>query len=100
MIRRAADDNIPFRRVTADAGHGSSKSWRYELEQAGIVHVVATTRHDTVVTRHAPDHPLHGLVAGLPRQKRKRRSRGEGAHGPRIHDWARAEVRPWHRPIP
>ncbi|CAL9283334.1 IS701 family transposase ISSav3 [Streptomyces sp. enrichment culture] len=34
---------------------------------------------------------------GLPRQKWKRRSYGEGAHGRRIYDWARVEVRPWHR---
>jgi SRSO17 transposase len=34
---------------------------------------------------------------GLPRQKWKRRSCGEGAHGRRNFDWARVEVRPWHR---
>ncbi|MFE1522079.1 IS701 family transposase, partial [[Kitasatospora] papulosa] len=27
----------------------------------------------------------------------KRRSCGNGAHGPRVYDWARVEVRPWHR---
>ncbi|MFJ7243652.1 IS701 family transposase [Kitasatospora sp. NPDC098652] len=98
MVRRAIDDKIPFRWVTADAGYGCSKGWRYELEQADIFHVVATTSHDTVVTRRAVDHRLHDLVADLPRQKWKRRSCGEGAHGLRIYDWARVEVRPWHRP--
>ncbi|WP_229848729.1 IS701 family transposase, partial [Kitasatospora griseola] len=98
MVRRAVDDGIPFRWLTADAGYGYSKGWRSELEQADVFHVVATTRHDTVVTRRAPDHSLHDLVAGLPRQKWKRRSCGEGAHGPRVYDWARVEVRPWHRP--
>lgn len=98
MVRRAIDDGIPFRRVTADAGYGYSKGWRYELEQADVFHVVATTRHDTVVTRRALDHPLHDLMADLPRQKWKRRSCGEGAHGLRLYDWARVEVRPWHRP--
>ncbi|WP_033255927.1 IS701 family transposase [Kitasatospora phosalacinea] len=98
MVRRAIDDKIPFRWVTADAGYGYSKGWRTELEQADIFHVVATTRHDTVVTRRALDHPLHDLMADLPRQKWKRRSCGEGAHGLRIYDWARVEVRPWHRP--
>ncbi|MGX1894883.1 IS701 family transposase, partial [Streptomyces anulatus] len=29
--------------------------------------------------------------------KWKRRSCGNGAHGPRVYDWARVEVRPWHR---
>lgn len=98
MVRRAVDDEIPFRWVTADAGNGYSKGWRFELEQADIFHVVATTRHDTVVTRRALDYRLHELIADLPRQKWKRRSCGEGAHGLRIYDWARVEVRPWHRP--
>jgi SRSO17 transposase len=98
MVRRAIADQIPFRWVTADAGYGYSKGWRYELEQADVFHVVATTRHDTVVTRRALDHRLHDLVADLPYQKWKRRSCGEGAHGLRIYDWARIEVRPWHRP--
>ncbi|MEV7783767.1 IS701 family transposase [Kitasatospora sp. NPDC088351] len=98
MVRRAIDDRIPFRWVTADAGYGYSKGWRYELEQADVFHVVATTRHDTVVTWRAMDHRLHDLVADLPRQKWKRRSCGDGAHGLRIYDWARIEVRPWHRP--
>ncbi|MFF2658511.1 IS701 family transposase [Kitasatospora sp. NPDC058032] len=98
IARRAIDDGIPFRWMTADAGYGNSKGWRTELEQADVFHVVATTRHDTVVTRWAMDHRLHDLVAGLSRQKWKRRSCGEGAHGLRIYDWARVEVRPGHRP--
>ncbi|MFE1384369.1 IS701 family transposase [Streptomyces sp. NPDC058740] len=98
MVRRAIDDRIPFRWVTADAGYGYSKGRRTELEQADVFHVVATTRHDTVVTRRFMDHPRHDLIADLPRQKWKRRSCGEGAHGLRIYDWARVEVRPWRRP--
>ncbi|MFJ2575202.1 IS701 family transposase [Streptomyces halstedii] len=98
MVRRAITDKIPFRWVTADAGYGYSKGWRSELEQADVFHVMATTRHDTVVTRWAIDHPVSELFPGLPRQKWKRRSCGQGAHGPRVYDWARVEVRPWHRP--
>ncbi|GAA2280765.1 hypothetical protein GCM10010145_61200 [Streptomyces ruber] len=58
---------------------------------------MATTRHDTVVTRWALDHPVHGLFDGLPRQKQKRRTCGDGAHDRRVHDLARAEARTWHR---
>ncbi len=97
MIRPAIRDNIPFGWVTADAAHGFSKGWRSELEQADVFHAMATTRHNTVVTRWAINHPVHDLFPGLPRQKWKRRSCGEGAHGRRIYDWARAEVSPWHR---
>ncbi|MFI6645206.1 IS701 family transposase [Streptomyces sp. NPDC050504] len=97
MVRRAIADRIPFRWVTADAAYGFSKGWRTELERADVFHVMATTRHDTVVTRWAIDHPVHDLFPGLPRQKWKRRSCGDSAHGPRVYDWARVEVRPWHR---
>ncbi|MGX1117396.1 SRSO17 transposase [Streptomyces ambofaciens] len=98
MVRRAIADKVPFRWVTADAAYGFSKGWRSELERADVFHVMATTRHDTVVTRWAIDHPVHDLFNGLARQKWKRRSCGHGAHGQRIYDWARVEVRPWHRP--
>ncbi|MCX5115425.1 IS701 family transposase [Streptomyces sp. NBC_00378] len=98
MVRRAIAGKIPFRWVTADAGYGYSKGWRSELEQADVFHVMATTRHDTVVTRWAIDHPVSDLFPALPRQKWKRRSCGQGSHGPRVYDWARVEVRPWHRP--
>ncbi|MGW7640408.1 IS701 family transposase [Streptomyces decoyicus] len=97
MVRRATAEKIPFRWVTADAAYGFSKGWRTELERADVFHVMATTRHDTVVTRWAMDHPVHDLFNGLPRQKWKRRSCGNGAHGPRVYDWARVEVRPWRR---
>lgn len=97
MVRRAIADKVPFRWVTADAAYGFSKGWRSELERADVFHVMATTRHDTVVTRWAIDHPVHDLFNGLARQKWKRRSCGTGAHGQRIYDWARVEVRPWHR---
>ncbi|MEU4134566.1 IS701 family transposase [Streptomyces wuyuanensis] len=98
MVRRAIAERIPFRWVTADAAYGYSKGWRHELEQADVFHVMATTRHDTVVTRFAIDHPVNDLFHDLPRQKWKRRSCGNGAHGPRVFDWARVEVRPWHQP--
>ncbi len=69
MVRKAIADRIPFRWVTADAAYGFSKGWRFELEQADVFHVMATTRHDTVVTRWSIDHPVHDLFPGLPRQK-------------------------------
>ncbi|MFD4788848.1 hypothetical protein ACFWN1_17680 [Streptomyces sp. NPDC058459] len=34
---------------------------------------MATTRHDTVVTRWAVDHHVHDLFPGLPRHWRRRR---------------------------
>lgn len=98
MVRRAISDRVPFRWVTAAAAYGFSRSWRTGLERADVFHVMATTRHDIVVTRWAIDRPVHDLFAGLPRQKWKRRSCGEDARGWRIYDWARVEVRPRRRP--
>nr|WP_281279970.1 hypothetical protein [Streptomyces hundungensis] len=96
MVRKAIADKIPCGWVTADAAYGFSKGWRFE--QTDVFHVMATTRHETGVTRWALDHPVHDLFTGLARQKWKRRSCGSGARGLRIYDWARVEVRPWHRP--
>jgi hypothetical protein len=64
MVRRAITDRIPFGWVTADAAYGYSKGWRFELKQADVFHVMATTRHDTVVTRWSIDHPVHELFPG------------------------------------
>lgn len=47
----AADEKIPSGWVTADAAHGYGKGRRHELEQTDVFHVMAATRHDTVVTR-------------------------------------------------
>jgi hypothetical protein len=58
---------------------------------------MATTRHETVVTRWSIDHPVYNLFVGLPGQKLKRRSCGAEAHGLQTHDWTRMEVRSWHR---
>ncbi len=98
MVDRAVADKVPFRWLTGDEAYGQSKSWRHRLEQADVFHVMATRCNDTVVTRQRLDHRINELIADLPRQKWKRRSCGDGAHGRRIYDWARAEVRPWHRP--
>lgn len=67
MVRRTIADKIPCGWVTADAGYGYSKGWRSELEQADVFPVMATTRHDTVVTRWAID---HREVAGQGRPSR------------------------------
>uniref|UniRef100_UPI00359F4B5E hypothetical protein n=1 Tax=Streptomyces lunaelactis TaxID=1535768 RepID=UPI00359F4B5E len=97
MRARAYLRTVRRSRPSSRDAYGYSKGWRFELEQADVFHVMATNRHDTVVTRWSIDHPVHELFPALPRQKWKRRSCGEGAHGRRIYDWARVEVRPWHR---
>lgn len=97
MVDQAIADEVPFRWLTGDEAYGQSKSWRHRLEEADVFHVMATRCNETVVTRQRLDHRVDELIASLPRQKWERRSCGAGAHGLRVYDWARAEVRPWHR---
>jgi SRSO17 transposase len=61
MVRRSIVQKIPFRWVAADAAYGYSKGWRSELEHADVFHLMATTRHDAVVTPWAPDCPVQDL---------------------------------------
>ncbi|MFE3739249.1 IS701 family transposase [Streptomyces sp. NPDC059134] len=97
MVWRAITDGVPFLWVTADADYGFSRSWRLELEEADVFHIMATTRHETVVTRWAVDHPVHDLFDELPRDQWERRPYEDEACGRRMADWARVEIRPWHR---
>ncbi|MDT0439515.1 MULTISPECIES: IS701 family transposase [Streptomyces] len=96
MVRRAITDGVPFLWVTAGPAYGFSASWRLELEEADVFHVMATTRHETLVTRWAVDHPVRDLFDELPRDQWERRPYGD-AHGGRTADWARVEIRPRHR---
>jgi hypothetical protein len=97
MVRRAIAERIPFGWVTTDAAYGYSKGGRFELEQADVFHVMANTRHDTVVTRWSIDHPVHELFPGccgrsgsaVPAVKEP--TVGRSSTGPV------SRLRPWHR---
>ncbi|MGX1629403.1 transposase [Streptomyces albidoflavus] len=93
MVRRAADDKIPFRRVTADAGYGYSKSRRHELKQADIFHV-ATTRHDTP----SPGRPwTTRSTTWSPVRPGRSRSDARAARAPTAHG---STTEPASRPAP
>ncbi|WP_422641062.1 IS701 family transposase [Streptomyces formicae] len=98
MVRRAIADRIPFRWVTADAATASPRAGGPSLSRP----VSSTSWPPPDMTPSLPaglsTTPSTTCLPGLPRQKWKRRSCGNGAHGPRVFDWARVEVRPWHRP--
>jgi len=94
MIARAVRAGVPFRWVTADEAYGQVKALRCWLDQRNVFHVLATRRNDTVITMAAADARVDELVAGLPARAWHRRSAGDGAHGPRIYDWARVPIRP------
>lgn len=75
MVRRAIEDRMPFRWARGGA-YGFSKAGGPSWGGRTSSNVMATTRHDTVVTRWAIDHPVHDLFNGLARQKWKRPSCG------------------------
>jgi SRSO17 transposase len=98
MIARAVAAGIPFRWVTGDEAYGQVKYLRCWLEERDIFHVVATKRNDTVPAGNLLDARVDELIAALPARAWQRRSCGDGAHGPRVYDWARVPVRPLHAP--
>lgn len=94
MVQRAMDAGVPFAWVTADEAYGQVKPSRFWLEQRRIAHVMATKVNDTVITTRWGEERVDRLIAALPRQRWKRLSGGQGAHGERIYDWARIAIRP------
>lgn len=98
MLARALAAGVPFRYFTADEAYGQVKGLRVWLETRDVFHVLATKRNDTVVTDGLVDARVDGLIAALPTRAWQRASAGDGAHGPRVYDWARIPIRPMHAP--
>jgi SRSO17 transposase len=98
MIDRAIAGGVPFRWLTGDEAYGQVKYLRSWLEARDVFHVVATRRNDTVVTSTGMDARVDQLIDALPDRAWRRRSCGDGAHGPRVYDWARAPIRPLRAP--
>ncbi|MFI9605047.1 hypothetical protein ACIHCX_35405 [Streptomyces sp. NPDC052043] len=85
---------MPFAWVTADEAYGQVKHTRFWLKQRKIPHVMATKVNDTVITTGWGEERVDRLIATLPRQRWKRISGGQGAHGERTYAWARIAIRP------
>ncbi|WP_201301339.1 IS701 family transposase [Nocardiopsis sp. FR6] len=98
MLKRALASGIPFGWVTADEAYGQVSRLRMWMEQHGIHHVVAVPKSQTVVAMDLRMPRAHQVVAEVPERAWERLNCGDGAHGPRIYDWARADIRPWREP--
>lgn len=94
MLRRLLDAQVPFGWVTADEAYGQATFLRMWLEEHHIAHVLAVRRNDEVSGRDWQRHRVDALIAALPARKWRRISAGAGAHGQRLYDWARVEIRP------
>ncbi|WP_425573579.1 IS701 family transposase, partial [Nocardiopsis rhodophaea] len=95
MLQRAVESGIPFGWVTADEAYGQVSRLRLWMEAHGIRHVVAVPKSQMVITMNLGQERAHRLIAAIPEQAWERLSCGDGAHGPRVYDWARADIRPW-----
>lgn len=98
MLQRVIEAEVPFTWFTADEAFGQAKYLRVWLEERDVFHVVATRCNDDVSARGIGHGRVDTIVAQLPSRAWRRLSCGDGAHGPRVYDWARVPIRPWWAP--
>ncbi|GLY71079.1 transposase [Amycolatopsis taiwanensis] len=91
MLARALDAGVPAAWVTADEAYGGDSKFRRWLEQRRIGYVVAVPSNQTIPAV-ASTSRADTLAAHAPDDAWKRRSCGDGAKGPRMFDWAVAEL--------
>ncbi|MFF8315214.1 IS701 family transposase [Streptomyces lydicus] len=89
MIEAALDAGINLLGVTGDEAHGQDTQLRAELEARGIGYVLAVACSMRVRINHGCTVVRADTIAGrLPATAWQRHSAGNGAKGPRYHDWA------------
>jgi SRSO17 transposase len=98
MIARAVDAGVSFGWATGDEAYGSDTKLRMWLESMDIAHVLAVPKNAMVVSMQLTKVRADRVIAELPAQAWERLSCGDGAHGPRIYDWAVVDIRPLRRP--
>ncbi|KSZ55930.1 endonuclease DDE [Rhodococcus pyridinivorans KG-16] len=94
MIERALDAGVPFGWVTADEAYGQVSRLRMWLESRGVAHVLAVPKSQMVVSMQLRQRRAHAVIAELDESAWQTMSCGDGAHGPRVYDWAAAPIRP------
>ncbi len=60
--------------------------------------MVAVPKSQMVITMQLGQARAQELIAELPEQAWQRLSCADGAHGPRVYDWARTDIRPLREP--
>lgn len=101
MIGRALDAGVPAGWVTGDEVYGQHGGLRATLESRGMPYVLAVPVNQRVIARVETDTGdrvaklrADELARSLPAQAFKKISAGNGAKGPRLYHWARAQIRP------
>ncbi|MDH6283994.1 IS701 family transposase [Prescottella agglutinans] len=94
MIERALDAGVPFGWVTGDEAYGQVGKLRMWLESRGVAHVLAVPKSQMVISMELRQRRAHTVIADVPPTGWQRLSCGDGAHGPRLYDWAVVDIRP------
>jgi SRSO17 transposase len=97
MLERALAAGVPFAWFSADEAYGQNLGLRGWLEEQDIAYVMATRCDDEVASGLHTTTRVDQLIGKLPAGAWRWLSCGDGAHGPRVHDWARVPIR---RPFP
>jgi SRSO17 transposase len=92
MLGRALDAGVPVSWATADEAYGMDYKFRRFLEQRRLNYVVAVPKSQVVGAGLGGEARADTLAAQAPEQAWKRLSCGEGSKGPRLYDWALADV--------
>ena len=93
MIERAVAAGVPFGWFTADEAYGQNPGLRRWLEQQDIAYVMATRCDDEVPAGLHTTTRVDHLIARVRPGAWRRMSCGDGAHGPRVYDWASLPIR-------
>jgi SRSO17 transposase len=93
MLERAVAAGVPFAWFTADEAFGQNPGLRDWLEEQDIAYVMATRNDDEVPAGLRTVSPVKTMIASIRAGAWLRMSCGDGAHGPRVYDWAWTPVR-------
>ncbi|MFF0628852.1 IS701 family transposase [Streptomyces sp. NPDC004296] len=91
LVARTRSSPLPFAWVTADALYGQDGHFRRMLEEAGLGYVVAVPKSQQVKSL-AGCWRIDQLIGDAPDEAWERLSCGDGAKGPRVYDWAGAQL--------
>jgi SRSO17 transposase len=93
MVERAVAAGVPFAWFTADEAYGQNPGLRGWLESRDIAYVMATRRDHEVPSGLHTVTRVDQLIARIRGGAWRRLSCGEGAHGPRVYEWASVPIR-------
>lgn len=93
MIERAVAAGMPFAWFTVDEVFGQNPGLRDWLQEQDIAYVMATHNDDEVPAGLHTLSPVKDMIAAIRPGAWQRLSCGDGAHGPRVYDWAWTPIR-------